>query len=179
MTEKASVLTELIHAAPSGAVALRAPDRSPLTYGGLAAQIEETGRALRALGIGAGDSVAIVIPNSPEAASSFFGVACNAAAAPLNSAYRADEFEFYLDDLDAKALIVLKGSDTPAIAIAQRRNIPILEITPREQAGSFSIDGAGVQPVPCGRRVAAIRRCCCTRRARPRGPSWCRSAMAI
>jgi len=143
MTEKASVLTDLIHAAPSGAVALRAPDRSPLTYGGLAAQIEETGRALRALGIGAGDSVAIVIPNSPEAASSFFGVACNAAAAPLNSAYRADEFEFYLDDLDAKALIVLKGSDTPAIAIAQRRNIPILEIAPREQAGSFSIDGAG------------------------------------
>ena len=61
MTEEASVLTDLIHAAPSAAIALRAPERAPLTYGGLVAQIEETGRALRALGIGAGDSVAIVI----------------------------------------------------------------------------------------------------------------------
>ncbi len=143
MPENATTLSDLIHAAPSGAIALRAPDRTPLSYGGLAAQVEETGRALQALGVAAGDSVAIVVPNGPEAASSFFGVACHAAAAPLNPAYRADEFEFYLGDLDARALIVPKGSETPALAIAQRRGIPILEISPREPAGSFSIDGAG------------------------------------
>ncbi len=143
MSETDTTLADPIHAAPSGAVALRAPDRTPLGYGALAAQVEETGRALHALGIGAGDSVAIVLPNGPDAASCFLGVACHAAAAPLNPAYRADEFEFYLDDLDARALIVPKGSDTPAIAIAQRRDIPVLEISPREAAGSFAIDGSG------------------------------------
>ena len=36
-------------------------------------------------------------------------------SAPLNPAYRADEFEFYLSDLNAKALIVEQGSTSPAI----------------------------------------------------------------
>ena len=140
MTETATLLTDLVHAAKSDALAFRAPERADLTYAGLAAQIEETGRALAALGIGAGDAVAIVVPNGPEAATSFLGVACHAAAAPLNPAYRAEEFDFYLDDLDAKALIVLKGSDTPAIEVARRRSIPIVFIDPQTEAGRFAID---------------------------------------
>jgi len=43
-------------------------------------------------------------------------VASWAAAAPLNAAYRADEFDFYLGDLDAKALIIQSGPDSPARA---------------------------------------------------------------
>ena len=40
-----------------------------------------------------------VLPNGPEMASSFIAVASGTSSAPLNPAYRADEFEFYLDDL--------------------------------------------------------------------------------
>ena len=58
------------------------------------------------LGVGRGDRVAIVLPNGPEMAAAFLSVAAAAAAAPLNPAYRQDEFEFYLGDLNAKALIV-------------------------------------------------------------------------
>ena len=41
-----------------------------------------------------------------------------AIAAPLNPAYKADEFTFYLTDLKAKALVVLAGMETPAREVA-------------------------------------------------------------
>ncbi|MFM7976431.1 MAG: hypothetical protein ACKO8U_15255, partial [Pirellula sp.] len=49
-------------------------------------------------------------------------------SAPLNPAYRADEFEFYLSDLKSKALIVEKGSDTPAIEVAKKLGVTLLEL---------------------------------------------------
>jgi acyl-CoA synthetase (AMP-forming)/AMP-acid ligase II len=52
--------------------------------------------SLNALGIGRGDRVAIVLPNCPEMACAFVAVASCCTAAPLNMAYRADEFAFYL-----------------------------------------------------------------------------------
>ena len=44
--------------------------------------------------------------------------------APLNPAYRADEFEFYLTDLHAKALIVAAGQHSPAIEVAAKLGVP-------------------------------------------------------
>ena len=54
---------------------------------------------LNGLGIGRGDRVAIVLPNGPEMAGAFIAVAGGAATAPLNPAYREEEFDFYLGDL--------------------------------------------------------------------------------
>ncbi|MCC6473886.1 MAG: AMP-binding protein, partial [Burkholderiales bacterium] len=64
-----------------------------------------------------------------------------ATAAPLNPAYREDEFEFYLTDLRAKLLVVGQGSNSPAVAVAKRLRVPIagLEIRPQEGAGSFAL----------------------------------------
>ena len=155
MSDTPTTIADLVASAPGDAVALLAPDRETLVYGALADQMDRTAIALAALGIGAGDSVAIVLPNGPDAATAFLGVATQAAAAPLNPGYRADEFDFYLGDLSAKALIVAAGSDTPAIEIARRRGIPILAITPQSAAGAFAIDApsgakagtkAGVKP---------------------------------
>ena len=53
--------------------------------------------------------VAIVLPNGPEMAVAFVGVAAAAICAPLNPAYSRSEFEFYLADLNPKALIVQSG----------------------------------------------------------------------
>ena len=47
--------------------------------------------------------------------------ACAVTAAPLNPAYREDEFHFYMDDLKARALLVEEGSTSPAIAAAMAR----------------------------------------------------------
>ena len=60
---------------------------------------------LSELGIGRDDRVAVVLDNGPELATAFLAVASAAACAPLNPAYTASEFEFYLSDLAARALI--------------------------------------------------------------------------
>jgi oxalate---CoA ligase len=74
-------------------------------------------------------------------AAAFVAVACAATAAPLNAAYREDEFDFYLDDLQAKALIIQAGPESPARAVAARRGIRLIELTPDTAgpAGAFTL----------------------------------------
>ncbi|MGN6548564.1 MAG: AMP-binding protein, partial [Pararhizobium sp.] len=84
------------------APAIGAPDRAPLSFGALGELVAGTVERLNGLGIGRNDRVAIVLPNGPEMASAFISVAACATTAPLNPAYRAEEFEFYLTDLGAK-----------------------------------------------------------------------------
>ena len=123
-------------------IAIAAPEREPLTYRGLREQVGRTGEALARAGIGPGDRVAIVLPNGPEMAAAFLGAAAHAAAAPLNPAYRVDEFAFYLEDLGAKALILEAGAKSPAITAAARVGVPIVGLTPEPsaRAGCFNLD---------------------------------------
>ena len=124
--------------------ALRALDgRAPLSHGALRGLMTRTVAALNARGIGRGDRVAIVLPNGPEMAAVFLAVAAGAATAPLNPGYRGEEFEFYLDDLKAKALLVLSGWDTPARAAAAKLGVPIIVVMPAAAAGAgaFTLDG--------------------------------------
>ena len=110
-------------------------------HGQLRALAEHTAGRLNALGIGRNDRVAIVLPNGPEMAACFFCCAQAVATAPLNPAYRADEFEFYLADLQPKALIVEAGSSSPAVAVAAKQGIPCLElhVPPDAPAGLFEL----------------------------------------
>ena len=110
-------VAELLRAGDTAASAIGAPDRQTMTRAELLRLVEQTGGALRNLGIQQNHAVAIVLPNGPEMAAAFVAVASGATAAPLNPAYRADEFDFYLGDLDAKALIVQGGPDSPARAV--------------------------------------------------------------
>ena len=57
------------------AIALLAPGRKPITYACFLGQIEQTSQALNSLGIGRDDRVAVVVPNGPEMAAVFLGVA--------------------------------------------------------------------------------------------------------
>eukprot|EP01041_Mallomonas_annulata_P032290 gene32290-54751_t len=77
----------------SASTAMMSPGGVPLSYGGLNALVVQTLSSLNAMGIGRGDRVAIVLPNCPEMATAFVAVASACTAAPLNMAYRADEFE--------------------------------------------------------------------------------------
>jgi len=126
------------------APAVLAPGREALTYGGLIRQVEEVVGALNAMGIGRGDRVGIVLGNGPELAVAFLGVACGATSAPLNPAYREAEFNFYLDDMDAKAAVVEAGVESPAREVCRQRGIAVLELEREEggQAGRFRLRGA-------------------------------------
>lgn len=52
-----------------------------------------------------------------------------ATAAPLNSAYTADEFEFYLSDSESKLLLIPKEGNQPAQAAASKLGIPHVTAT--------------------------------------------------
>ncbi|HEY8025143.1 MAG TPA: acyl--CoA ligase [Burkholderiaceae bacterium] len=135
-----STIVELISTGVDQATALRASGAVALNYAGLRANLHRTVDTLNGFGIGRQDRVAIVLPNGPEMASAFVCIAAGATAAPLNPAYRADEFEFYLSDLHAKALVVERGSQSPALAVAAKLGVQILElISSDEGAGAFTL----------------------------------------
>jgi acyl-CoA synthetase (AMP-forming)/AMP-acid ligase II/acyl carrier protein len=125
------------------AIAIAAPGRNPLTYGRLQTLLERVIRTLQAAGVGRGDRVALVLPNSPEMAVAFLAVASAATSAPLNPAYREEEFEFYFTDLKVKAIILEHGSDSPARKVAQAHGLMILELCPEPEApaGAFCLAG--------------------------------------
>src|SRR2546422_2197625 len=91
------------------AIAIAAPGRPPLTYGRLRIHIGHVVKTLNAMGLGRNDRIALVLPNGPEMAVAFIAIAAGATSAPLNQAYQANEFDFYLSDLHAKALIIQSG----------------------------------------------------------------------
>ena len=75
---------------------------------------------MQSLGIASEERIATVLPNGPEMAVAFLGIASVAACCPLNPSYREAEYEFYLDDLGARALLLPKGSPSPARQVAER-----------------------------------------------------------
>ncbi|MBA2351844.1 MAG: AMP-binding protein [Burkholderiales bacterium] len=146
MKEPASIEQLLAVRKASTAVALAAPGRKPLSYRGLFEQVDHVRKTLNDFGLGRVDRVALVLPNGPEMASAFLGISAAAACAPLNPGYRAEEFEFYLNDLDARALIVPVASASPAVAVARKHRIPVLELNVVEgaPAGVFRLSGSAL-----------------------------------
>jgi len=135
-------LTEWLAAGQDADTCLSATGAAPLTYAGLRKLASYVEQSLNAVGIGRNDRVALVLPNGADMASSFITVAACSTSAPLNPSYRADEFEFYLNDLNAKALIVEAGSISPAIEVARKLGVSILVLhpSPAHGAGSFTLD---------------------------------------
>ena len=145
VTHSPRTIAALLERGAADATALSAPAGVPLTYAQLRSLVSDTGAALESVGIGANDRVAIVLDNGPEAAAAFLSIGACATAAPLNPGYRADEFEFYLTDLKAKALVVARGKESPAVAVADRLGVPVARLVPRpgEGAGSFVLELSG------------------------------------
>ena len=109
---------------------------------------------LNRLGFERGDRVAVVLPNSPDMATTFLAVSSVCTCAPLNPAYRVDEFIFSMKDLKAKVLITSFENDHPVLQAAASLSIPVIKLEPDTQnAGLFSlsaslpIDGLQSEPV--------------------------------
>jgi acyl-CoA synthetase (AMP-forming)/AMP-acid ligase II len=132
------------------APALLAPGRASLSYGRLFQQIEEGGRALRALGIGRRDRVSVIMPNGPDLVAAILTVATNAVCAPMNPAYGARELEGYFADLMPRALLTVAGFDSPARAVAQACGITTIELVAEDgaEAGVFVLVGDRTEAAP-------------------------------
>jgi acyl-CoA synthetase (AMP-forming)/AMP-acid ligase II len=141
----AGTVPDLLGNGRDDALAVGAPGRRATTFAELRALADRTATSLNALGIGRNDRVAIVLPNGPAMATAFVTIAAGVTTAPLNPSYRAEEYDFYLGDLDAKALVVERGSASPAIAVAARRGVPVVELVEDEAAGAgaFRLEATG------------------------------------
>ena len=150
MTDSMKTIAQLLEAGAADRPAISAPGVVPLSYRGLRALVARTVGTLGARGIAPNDRVAFVLDNGPEAATTFLCTAIGATAAPLNPAYRADEYEFYLSDLGAKLLIVAAGKDSPAVDVAAKLGVPIARLIaqPDKGAGTFTLDFGGAPATP-------------------------------
>ena len=112
-----------------------------LSYGEFKIFNEKISRQLAAKNIINSDRAAIVLPNGPLMASSFLSISSYMSAAPLNPSYKQEEFEFYLDDLKPKFLLVEPNSKSLAVIAAKNLNIPVFEmkISDNQALGTFEL----------------------------------------
>jgi len=122
-------------------MALLALDRAPLTFAALERLTLGGAAVLQSAGVRREDRVVAVLPNGPEMATAFLTMATAATAAPLNPAYRAEEFAFYLDDLRPRCVIVSSDLESPVREIARERGIAVLDLARGGAAGTFSLHG--------------------------------------
>lgn len=117
----------------SSATAIIIPGKQPLTvsYKKLSADIDSFQSKLARLGVTTEAAVSIALPNTYEFIVSFLAASWQRAiAAPLNSAYKQDEFEFYIDDLSSSLTLVPRGAvqqNAPAVRAARKYGAAIAE----------------------------------------------------
>ncbi|HKW99242.1 MAG TPA: acyl--CoA ligase [Bryobacteraceae bacterium] len=151
MTEPAAAATlvELIHAAPGGQNALVVPETGALvTYESLRRQVDAAAQVFAGAGIGPDERIAMALPNGPAIIVSFLAASMAGTAAPLNPAYRYEEFCFYLDDTRARLIVLPPEGAEDARRAAAERNIPVLTAE-TSASGEVRISGAAAgKPVP-------------------------------
>lgn len=122
-----TTLLDLLNAAPGGKVALIVPETgASITYESLRGQVLAAAEAFTGAGIEPGQRIAIALPNGPAVIVSFLAASIAGTAAPLNPAYRHDEFCFYLEDTSARLLVAPPEGTDDARRAAAERAIPIL-----------------------------------------------------
>jgi len=136
--EKPTIL-ELLNGA-NNHPALVAPDKPTLTYGQLRQNIKTLAGQLNGFGLGRNDRIAIAMGNGPEMIITFFAAAMCGTAAPLNPKYKQEEFAFYYEDTQAKALITLPGTLELAHAAAPADMLLISAIVQEDGTLTFQAE---------------------------------------
>jgi acyl-CoA synthetase (AMP-forming)/AMP-acid ligase II len=135
-----TTLLGLLSDTPADRSAIILPEQNlRVTYGGLRAQVEAVASALAAAGIGRGDRVGIALPNGLPTIVSFLAASVAGTAAPLNPAYKEEEFRFYLEDTNARVLLLPPSGAEEARRAAGDR-VPILTVE-MDEGGTVGLRG--------------------------------------
>ncbi len=145
-TSVPTTLSGLLEPIPADRTALVQPDLNVrLTYGELRRQVQDLAEALAAAGIRRGDRVGMAIPNGFATVVSFLAASVAGTAAPLNPGYKEDEFRFYLEDTNAKVLLLPpEGMDEARQAAG---SVPILTVDTSPEGVVSLREMAGRVPV--------------------------------
>ena len=122
-----NTLNSLLKPSSRSDIAVIAPDIGSWSYSELDTEIERLSDILAANGVQPGVPVSIVLINSYEFVAIFLAITrAGAIAAPLNPAYTADEFNFYMKDAGARVAI-LPNNPHPAREAATELDIKTIE----------------------------------------------------
>ena len=127
------MLVDLLTNGKASHPAISVVDGPSINYGELARQVDDLSKTLGTLGLGKSDRIAMALPNGLEVIALFLAASSVGTAAPLNPAYTRDEFRFYLEDTNARALIVPRNGAEEARAAATE-DIIVIE-TDIDEAG--------------------------------------------
>jgi len=117
-------------------------DGTEIGYGALADQVDRLASRLRQSGLDPGQVVAIALPNGIEHLVAFLAATrARLVAAPMNPAYKADEFQFFLEDSEARSVITTPGAD-PVREAARALSLPVWTAT-RNATGDVQLAGRG------------------------------------
>ena len=122
------------------ATAVLAPGRAAMTYGALWQQLQDVGAALTSRGVTPSTRVAVALPNGPEMAAAFLGVAACAVCAPLNPAYRPRNSASTWRTRAPSSLSSARATAAPA-RVAKEMNLTLSRSrSTRASAGQFTWD---------------------------------------
>jgi len=140
MTSTPSTLLDLLEHAPADKIAIIIPEQQlKVTYGTLRAQVQALAEQFAALGIQRGDRIGIALPNGLPVVVAFLAASVAGTAAPLNPGYKEDEFRFYLEDTDARVLVLPPDGGDDAHRAAGDR-VPIVTIE-ADASGNVALGG--------------------------------------
>ncbi len=138
---------DLIHFAEGARTAVILPEKGvQITYDALERQVVEMASVLAAAGIRRGERVAIALPNGLPALVSFLAASMVGTAAPLNPAYRHDEFHFFLEDTGARILICPPTGAEEARRAAAEHSLPVLAAEMDSEGALHVLDAPKITP---------------------------------
>lgn len=126
-------------------------DGLSLTYKQLRENVVELVSQLNSFGLQQEERIAIAMTNGSPMAITFLAAALCGTAAPLNPKYKQEEFAFYYEDIQAKALITL--SEVPEAAIAAVTPDMILINAKVNTDGTLSFELVKEKLSPCSSEV--------------------------
>ncbi|MBM3949060.1 MAG: AMP-binding protein [SAR202 cluster bacterium] len=123
------MLTTILESGWPKATAVVVPGGPTLTYAALRDEVERVAALLAGAGLRRGGPVSIILGNSLEYLVTFLAATrAGAVAAPLNPAYTAAEFRFYMEDAGTR-LALLPPGPHEARKAAVTLSIPVIEAT--------------------------------------------------
>jgi long-chain acyl-CoA synthetase len=134
------------------------PGGRTLTYGELATEADRIGRGLRAAGLGAGDTVALLLPNGADILAAYFAaIQIGLHVVPMNWHLTAAELGYILRDSGAAAFIAHERFADTARAAADEAGPPSLfAVGDIPGFGSLAALGSGGSGRPSDRTVGAL-----------------------
>ena len=116
------------------------------TYRQIDAMASQVAAGLKALGLAAGDHIALSCPNTPHFPIAYYGILkLGGVVVPLNVLLKPREIAYHLADSDAKALLVFEG--TPDLPMAQMARAACDEVPACRHLIVMTVDPAAPSPV--------------------------------